>query len=129
MSRQLSEEFDGLFSERTGYEQLDKCIKQTLKKKSQLLLVLDYPEIPLHNNAAELDARVQARRRDISFQTMNEKGAEAKDSFMTITQTARKLGVNNYQYLYDRISRTFKMPSLASIINDRSQRGLVYDSS
>jgi hypothetical protein len=70
----------------------------------------------LHNNTSELGARVQARYRDISFHTINQKGTEAKDTFMTITQTAKKLGVNTYHYLLDRISKQFLMPSLASLI-------------
>jgi hypothetical protein len=41
----------------------------------------------LHNNAAELGARVQARARDVSFQTRSEKGTKIKDTFMTINST------------------------------------------
>ena len=63
-------------------------------------------------------ARIQARYRDISFHTMSEKGTRAQDTFMTITDTARKLAVNAYQYLYDRISKRYDMPSLASLISD-----------
>jgi hypothetical protein len=78
--------------------------------------VLQHPELPLHNNDSELGARVQARYRDISFQTKNLKGTECKDTFMTIVETARKLGVNVCNYIFDRISNKFKMPSLASLI-------------
>ena len=63
-----------------------------------LLLVLEHPFLPLENNSAELGTRVQARIRDINL------------------QTARKLGVNIYQYIYDRVSKKFEMPSLAEII-------------
>ena len=75
----------------------------------------------LHNNPAELGVRAQARMRDINFHTMSENGTKAKDTFSTIVQTARKLGVNIYQYIYDRMSQEYKMPSLASIITDRSK--------
>jgi hypothetical protein len=34
-----------------------------------LLMVLKYPELPLHNNEAELGARAQVRRSDVSLQT------------------------------------------------------------
>jgi len=112
----LASEFDTLFATRTGYDDLDERIAKTQSKKASLLLVLDYPEIPLHNNASELGARVQARYRDISFHNMSEKGLRAKDTFMTIVETARKLAVNSYRYFQDRISRTFEMPSLASMI-------------
>lgn len=116
VAEKLQKKFDQLFSKPTGYQQLDERNNKTLEKKKSLLLVLSYPEIPLHNNPAELDLRVQTRRRDINLQTRNEKGTEAKDTFMTIIQTARKLGVNSYQYLYDRISQSFEMSSLSSMI-------------
>ncbi len=117
MKERLSREFDELFSRKTGYEDLDERIAKTLAKKKELLLVLEHPHIPLHNNPAELGARVQARKRDIHLQTKNEKGTEAKDTFATIVQTAIKLGVNVYDYFYDRISKNYKMPSLASLIS------------
>ena len=74
--------------------------------------MLEYPFLPLHNNAAELGVRAQVRIRDINFQTVFEDGTKCKDTFLTIVQTARKLGVN----VYDRISEKFEMPSLAEII-------------
>jgi Transposase IS66 family len=116
----LSKEFDDLFSTKTGYEHLDDRIRKTSAKKEQLLLVLEYPELPLHNNGSELGARDQARRRDISFHTMSELGTEAKDTFMTISQTAKKLAVNFYQYVKDRVTKKNEMPSLASLIPQKS---------
>ncbi len=49
-SQALEKEFDELFSTDTGYEELDKRIALTREKKEELLLVLRFPEIPLHNN-------------------------------------------------------------------------------
>ena len=118
MAKKLSNEFDVLFSTKTGYEQLDKRIEKTKLKKDSLLVVLNYPNIPLHNNASELGARAQARRRDISFQTKNDNGTNAKDTFMTIIETSKKLGVNAFEYIRDRVSKKFEMPSLASLIKD-----------
>lgn len=51
----------------TGYEALDQRIAKTKAKKDNLLRVLAHPEIPLHNNPAELGARQRVRKRDISF--------------------------------------------------------------
>jgi len=117
----LSKEFDELFSTQTGYDALDERIKKTNAKKNQLLLVLNYPFLPLHNNDSEGGARGQARRRDVSFHTMSIDGTESKDTFMTIRQTAKKLLVNFYHYVGDRIHKKFEMPSLASLITQRSQ--------
>ena len=46
----LSQAFDTLFSTKTGYAQLDERIAKTRAKRDALLVVLDYPELPLHNN-------------------------------------------------------------------------------
>ncbi|HNW37960.1 MAG TPA: hypothetical protein PKJ75_03825 [Methanosarcina vacuolata] len=67
-----------------------------------MLKVLVLPEFPLHNNVAELAARAKVRKRDVSFQTITEKGTKANDTFMTIVQAAKRLGVNTYQYICDR---------------------------
>ena len=117
----LSSEFNNLFSTKTGYDNLDDRIEKTRSKKEALLQALKYPCLPLHNNDSELGARVEKRRQDVSLQTKSIKGTKAKDSFLTVTQTAKKLGVNTYKYIYDRISKTFTMPSLADLIIQNSQ--------
>ena len=76
----------------------------------------------MHNNSAELGARVQARVRDINLQTITENGTRSKDTFLTIVQTAKKLGVNIYDYIYDRISKKFERPSLATLILEQSSQ-------
>jgi hypothetical protein len=121
---ELSAEFDQLFSTRTGYNDLDERILKTNAKKDELLLVLQYPEIPLHNNAAELGARVMARKRDVSLQTMTEEGTKANDTFLSIVETCKKLGVNPFEYIIDRISKKYQLPSLAEIIRSISKNNL-----
>ena len=120
LAEQLAAEFDQLFSTETKYEQLDERISKTREKKESLLLVLTMPEIPLHNNAAELAARAKVRKRDVSLQTVTDKGTKANDTFMTIVQTAKKLGVSAYDYIFDRVSNTFEMLSLAQLIKEKS---------
>ncbi|BCA96494.1 hypothetical protein TUM19329_28550 [Legionella antarctica] len=116
MAQQLSMQFDTLFATTTGYDVLDQRIAKTRAKKQALLLVLDHPFLPLHNNASELGTRFQARIRDINLQTVSQNGTKSKDTFATIVQTARKLKVNVYQYIYDRVTKKFEMPSLAELI-------------
>lgn len=118
-AKRLRLKFDHLFSTKTGYGQLDDRISKTLAKKDELLLVLKHPELPLHNNAAELAARSQARNRDVSLQTKSEAGTKSKDTFLTITQTAKKLGLRVYEYVYDRVSETNEQPSLAQLIRQK----------
>jgi Transposase IS66 family len=122
MAQQLSMQFDDLFATTTGYDALDQRIAMTRNKKNALLLVLDHPFLPLHNNASELGTRVQARIRDINFQTVSENGTKSKDTFATIVQTARKMSVNVYKYIYDRVTKKFEMPSLAKMILLKAQQ-------
>jgi len=112
--------FDTLFSHVTGYDALDARIAKTREKQSSLLLVLTHPEIPLHNNAAELACRARVRKRDVSFGPRTADGVKMWDTGMTLGETAKKLGVSFYHYMHDRISGAMQMPSLASLIAERA---------
>ena len=63
--------FDRIFSLRTGYEALDKLLERLHRRKTELLKVLDHPEIPLHTNASENDLRSFVTKRKISGGTMS----------------------------------------------------------
>jgi len=115
-SVRLGAEFDRLFSTRTGFDALDSQIAKTREKKEPLLMVLKYPEIPLHNNPAELEARQRVRKRDISFGPRTQDGVKAWDTFMSLAATSKKLGISFYQYIHDRVSKANEIPSLASLI-------------
>lgn len=120
LAKELAERFDELFSQETCYIALNERIALSFSKKESLLTVLKFPFVLLHNNPAELGARVQARMRDINLQTISENGTKTKDTFATLVQTARKLGVNLFNYVYDRVTEKFEMPSLANLIVERS---------
>jgi hypothetical protein len=112
----LEAAFDELFATQTGYEALDERITKTRAKKQSLLLVLEYPELPLHNNASELGVRRRVRKRDVSFGPRTEAGKRAWDTFMTLAETTRKLGVSFYAYLHDRITGAKAILPLADLI-------------
>jgi hypothetical protein len=118
----LSDEFDRLFSTVTGYDALDERIAKTEAKKSHLLMVLRHPEIPLHNNAAELAARFRVRKRAVSYGPRSEKGIQAWDTFHTLCSTAKKLGVSFYRYIHDRVSKANQMLALAELIGQRAEQ-------
>jgi len=117
----LEAQFDTLFSTKTGYWALDQRIALTRAKKASLLMVLEHPEIPLHNNSAEPDARQRVRKRKISFGPRVAEGTRAWDTFMSWAATTRKLGVNFYRYIQDRISEANQIHQLASIIDERAK--------
>jgi hypothetical protein len=121
LAAKLRLEFDELFSTRTGYAELDDRINKTAAKKDDLLTVLWVPEVPLHNNASELAARVSARRRDVSLHSRSERGVRAMDIFTTLVQTSKKLSISAFDYLRDRLSGVLEMPSLAHSIRIAAQ--------
>jgi hypothetical protein len=77
------------FSTKTGYEELDKRTALTKQKKEELLLVLRFPKIPLHNNTAELALRELVVKRKISNGTRSEDGRTARETMMTLLDTCR----------------------------------------
>ena len=116
---ELDKEFDTLFDTKTGYLELDVRIQKTKDNKAELLVVLKHPYVPLHNNDAELAVRKEVRYRDISFQTRTQRGTQAKDVFFTIIHTAKKLGVNAYLYIIDRIKKKDAMTPLHILIQNK----------
>jgi hypothetical protein len=119
-SARLEARFDELFSTCTDYDALNARIAKTRAKKASLLMVLKHPEVPLHNNPAELEARQRVRKRDVSFGPRTQDGVKAWDTFMSLAATAKKLGVSFHQYIHDRISQANRIPSLATLIEARA---------
>ena len=119
-AHELELEFWTLFTETTGYDQLDERKRLTALKIDELLLVLEHPELPLHNNPAELAARTMVQRRNISYATQTQQGTKAWDIFMSLVDTTRKLGISFFEYIRNRISQIENIPSLGTIIREKS---------
>lgn len=117
----LRARFDTLFTRRTGYLALDERIAKSWANRELLLLVLDYPDLPLHNNDMELAARRRVRKRDVSFGPQSRAGAQAWDTFQTIIATATKLGVRVYAYFLGRIVAPASTLTLADHIRERAR--------
>jgi len=62
----LEKLFDDIFATETCSEVLDAALRRVAKNKEELLLVLDRPDIPLHNNLSERDIREYVKKRKIS---------------------------------------------------------------
>jgi len=117
----LRADFKRLFATETGYAALDARIGMTAEKARGLLMVLDHPEIPLHNTPAELGVRRRVRKRDISFGPRSQAGMQAWDTFQTLVATATKVQRNLYAYLYAHICQDATVPTLADEIAARAQ--------
>ena len=118
---ELRQQFEELFSTVTGYEAWDQRIAKSRENQESLLKVLEHPEIPLHNNAAELAVRLRVRKRVVSYGPRSERGAKAWDTMETLLGTAKKLGVNFFHYLRDRVSGAQQMASLAELIQEKAK--------
>ncbi len=110
----IEENFDKIFNPNTSYFNLNKEIQRTLSNKKHLLTLLDFPFIPLHNNASELAARRQVRKRDICLHTMTDLGTKLQDAFMSIIHTSFLLGIDAYGYILNRVNNNpdFYLPDL-----------------
>ena len=108
----LEAQFDELFTRKTEWVSLNEALQRVHNNKSELLLVLSRPDIPLHNNLSENDIREYVKRRKISGSTRSDDGKLCRDSFTSLKKTCRKLGVSFWEYLKDRIHRRNKIPPL-----------------
>jgi hypothetical protein len=102
-----------------GYQQLDERKPLTLVKISELLYVLEHPELPLHNNPAELGARTMVQRGNISDATQTLEGTQGWDTFISLVPTTRKLGISFFEYIRDRISKVGNIPYLATTFDEK----------
>ena len=62
----LSARFDRIFASKTGFATLDRLLARLRANKSELLKVLERPDIPLNTNGSENDIRCQVTKRKIS---------------------------------------------------------------
>jgi len=116
----LENDFDGLFLTNTGWSELDEALQTIHAKKSELLLVLDRPDIPLHNNLSENDIRQYVKKRKISAGTRSDVGRRCRDTFLSLKTTCRKLGVTFWRYLQDRIHELHDIAPLADLIRRKA---------
>jgi hypothetical protein len=114
--RELETRFDEIFSTRTCYQSLNQALKRIAQNKGELLLVLDRPEIPLHNNTSERDIREYVKKRKISGSTRSDLGRRCRDTFTSLKKTCRKLKVSFWEYLKDRVSGTHTIEPLADLM-------------
>ena len=104
LKEEIEKRFDRLCATRTCYELLNGSLKRMKRNKAELLLVLDRPEIPLHNNLSENDIREYVKKRKISGSTRSEAGRQCRDTFTSLKKTCKKLGIRFWDYLNDRVS-------------------------
>jgi len=118
---ELDSRFDTIFTEKTCFISLNNALERLHKNKAELLLVLDRPDIPLHNNESERDIREYVKKRKISGSTRSTLGRQCRDTFASLKKTCRKLGISFWQYLKDRISGSHTIQPLPELIRQRAE--------
>lgn len=121
---ELEKRFDEIFTTRTCYSTLNQALKRIQKNKSELLLVLERPDIPLHNNTSETDIREYVKKRKISGSTRSDPGRRCRDTFASLKKTCRKLRVSFWAYLNDRLSGKNSVPRLTHLMRWRALESL-----
>jgi hypothetical protein len=117
----LEARFDALCAQRTGFPSIDGVLKEMRTHRAALLRILDRPEVPLHNNLSEGHLRDYVKKRKISGSTRSELGRQARDTFASLKKTCRRLGVNFWDYLQDRVRGAGQIPRLADLIRQKAE--------
>lgn len=98
--QELESLFNTITTQKTGYEVLDKRLVLTRRKRKRLLLFLDHPGIPIHNNQAERDLRPAVIIKKLSGGTKSRAGDRSFERHLSIIQTAKKQGLNVFKTLH-----------------------------
>lgn len=120
----LTARFEALCHQQADYPSINQVLKDMRQHQADLLRVLDRPEVPLHNNAAESDIRDYVKKRKISGSTRSDDGRRCRDTFASLKKTCRKLGIDFWNYLCDRIRGLGQIPRLADLIRQRAAEAI-----
>jgi Transposase IS66 family len=120
----LSARFDRIFAHKTGFATLDRLLARLRANKSELLRVLERPDIPLNTNGSENDIRCQVTKRKISGGTRSDAGRDCRDAFLGLSKTCAKLDIAFWDYLGARLAvpGCQEIPALADIVSARAPR-------
>ena len=98
--KEIEEQFDVITRQVTGYADLDKQLRLTLRKKEKLLYFLDHPYLPIHNNLCEQGVREAVIIRKISGPTKSQEGDRSIERHLSVIQTIKKQGLPVFQTLH-----------------------------
>lgn len=116
LKKTIMAHFDELCRTRTSFETLNQALKRLARNKVELLLVLERPDIPLHNNLSERDIREYVIKRKISGSTRSENGRRCRDTFVSLKKTCQKQGIAFWDFLLDRVRQKYRLPYLPDLL-------------
>lgn len=114
--RQIITRFEQITSQTTGFDLLDKQLRLTRKKKTRLLLFLDHPQLPIHNNQCEQDLRQFVIMRKITGGTKSVAGDKSLARHLSVIQTAQKQGLDVFATLHGLLTGTLSPSVLTAAI-------------
>jgi hypothetical protein len=120
----LNKQFDQLCEPITNYAALNQVLQKIKSQKQEMLVVLHIPSTSLHNNNSECDIREYAKRRKLSAGTRSENGRLARDTFLSLKKTCRKLNISFWKYLQDRIQNSNQIPPLIVMMEHKHNLSL-----
>ncbi len=91
---QVEARFNEVCRTTTSFKELNEALKRIHSSQSELLLVLDKPELPLHNNYCSRDIRDYVKKRKISGSFRYDEGRRCRDTFASLKKTCRKHGIH-----------------------------------
>ena len=115
-ANKIRQGFDSLIQTQTSSTELQEALGGLAVIKEELLLVLNDPCLPLHNNLSESQIREHVKRRKISGGTRSDAGRQCRDTFASLKKTCRQHGLSFWDYLTDRLNGTGLFPRLADVI-------------
>lgn len=116
---EIEAHFDELCGTKTSFATLNQALKRLAKNKKELLLVLEHPDIPLHNNLSERDIREYVIKRKISGSTRSENGRRCRDTFASLIKTCKKQGISIWEFLCDRLRDDNLIPYLPDLLSGK----------
>ena len=121
---QIEQDFNHWVSTHTCYDDCYDDLRGALGKllviREDLLLILEHPWLPLHNNWSERQIREYVKRRKISGGTRSEQGQRCRDTFASLKKTCRQHGLSFARYLKDRLSGAGYISRLSGLIREKS---------
>ncbi len=117
---QIAQDFDHWVTTQVDYLKLQAALGQLYRAREELLLILEHPWLPLHNNLSERQIREYVKRRKISGGTRSILGKRCRDTFSSLKKTCRLHGISFARYLRDRIMGTEDIPRLSDLVREKS---------
>ena len=117
---QIEQDFNHWVTTQVDYPDLRYELGKLDRAREELLLILKYPWLPLHNNWSERQIREYVKRRKISGGTRSALGQRCRDIFASLKKTCKLHGVSFSRYLKDRISGAGIIPRLSDLVREKS---------